>query len=151
MSSISTPSAWNFKRTLDAIVAQRYFNIQCPPTPRLDGQRVLVTGGAHGIGLSVSRGLVQRGAHVVMCGRNEPEGAAAVAELGAANATFVRLDLSDLTAIAPFVSKLKAMGEISVLVANAGVWPTARKTSPQGFELATPPICWAITRCFSRC
>ena len=41
----------------------------CPPTPRLEGQLALVTGGSRGIGLETSRGLAARGAEVVSASR----------------------------------------------------------------------------------
>ena len=42
----------------------------CPQELRMDGRLALVTGGNAGIGLATCRGLLQRGARVVMLSRN---------------------------------------------------------------------------------
>jgi NAD(P)-dependent dehydrogenase (short-subunit alcohol dehydrogenase family) len=129
------------KRMAYAVVAQRYYNIACPAVD-LAGQLFVVTGGAAGIGLGVSKGLVSRGATVVMCGRNAQAGQAAVAELNATRAdasTFLVLDLADLAAVSTFVRALAAFvgkRKITGLIANAGVWPEKSEKSAQGFEAA---------------
>jgi NAD(P)-dependent dehydrogenase (short-subunit alcohol dehydrogenase family) len=79
----------------------------------------------------------------VLCGRNSVEGDKAVKELNslrANSATFVRLDLSDLNEIKPFVTKL-AGRKFNCLIANAGVAPSKHSTSSQGFELAYAVNC----------
>ena len=47
---------------------------------RLAGRTVLVTGGAHGIGLALSRRLLDEGAEVVAVGRNHERVAPRVGE-----------------------------------------------------------------------
>jgi NAD(P)-dependent dehydrogenase (short-subunit alcohol dehydrogenase family) len=110
--------------------------------PRLDGQVVLVTGGSRGIGLETTRGLSLRGAEVISASRDETRGMR-VAEAIRAELTvpvhFAPLDLGDLLSIPrtlDCVRSLLAGRRLSVVVANAGIWPTRHALSAQGHELA---------------
>ncbi|MCG8588534.1 MAG: SDR family NAD(P)-dependent oxidoreductase [Proteobacteria bacterium] len=120
----------------------------CPPTLRLDGQLALVTGGNAGIGLGICRGLLRRGADVVLLSRNESKAAEACARLraeseawGDASGTVdaVRVDLGDLAAVREGARRLASQlrdRRADLLVCNAGVWPLRHSTSSQGHELA---------------
>jgi NAD(P)-dependent dehydrogenase (short-subunit alcohol dehydrogenase family) len=116
----------------------------CPETPRLDGQRALVTGGSEGVGLGTCRGLLQRGARVIMASRSAAKGEFACArlraELGAdAPVGFLPLDLADLSRVREAVKALATQlgGErLDALICNAGLWPRRHHVSPQGYELA---------------
>lgn len=138
----STPSASVLARLTAAVFQQNARTQPCPDTPRLDGQLALVTGGNGGIGLETSLGLARRGATVILCARREAEGLAAVEQVKSQtgqDAFFVKLDLGDLTAVATSVQTLAhtfASRPISVVVANAGLWPQKYHVSPQGYELA---------------
>jgi retinol dehydrogenase-12 len=114
----------------------------CPKTPRLDGQVALVTGGTRGIGLETTRGLALRGAEVISASRDEANGMR-VAETIRADfgvpVHFAPLDLGDLLSIPrslDCVRRLLAGRTLSVVVANAGIWPTRHTCSAQGHELA---------------
>ena len=116
----------------------------CPETPRLDGQTWLVTGGADGVGLGTSRGLLARGARVLSAARSAEKGERAAAALRDAlgpSVPFVHtpLDLADLDGIGPAVALIRdALGgrPLDGLVCNAGLWPQRHGLSPQGHELA---------------
>ncbi|MCO4052867.1 MAG: SDR family oxidoreductase [Bosea sp.] len=86
--------------------------------------RVLVTGGAKGIGAGVVRALVLAGHDVVFTYRSSGEQAAALAgELSAAGGRTVEavpLDLADKAAVAAFCAGADSLGEMSGLVHNAG-------------------------------
>jgi dehydrogenase/reductase SDR family protein 13 len=114
----------------------------CPRTPRLDGQVALVTGGSRGIGLETTRGLALRGAEVISASRDEASGmrvAEAIRAQAGVPAHFAPLDLGDLRSIPrtlDCVRRLLTGRRLSVVVANAGIWPTRRSCSAQGHELA---------------
>lgn len=117
---------------------QRRRSIACPDAPRLDGRRILVTGGNAGIGLATCRGLLERGAEVVMASRNRDEARAACRRLQdetGGSARPVPLDLSDLNSVDGTVAAL-GNDALDGLVFNAGVWPRAYDVSAQGHELA---------------
>jgi NAD(P)-dependent dehydrogenase (short-subunit alcohol dehydrogenase family) len=110
--------------------------------PRLDGQVALVTGGTRGIGLETTRGLALRGAEVICASRGEASGMRAAeairAEFGIP-VHFAPLDLGDLLTIPRMlddVQRLLAGRRLSVLIANAGLWPTRHARSAQGHEIA---------------
>lgn len=86
--------------------------------------RILVTGGAKGIGAGCVRALAAAGFEVVFTYRSSGEQAAALAgELSAAHGVHVEaraLDLADKAAIDAFCGDIDALGEIAGLVHNAG-------------------------------
>ena len=101
----------------------------------LSGKRALVTGASQGIGLASARALRELGAEVVICARGEAALERAAADLGA---LAVPADLS----IAGDVERLLAsVGDIDILVSNAGGPPTGLASElddaawQRGFEL----------------
>ncbi|KAJ9535029.1 hypothetical protein QJQ45_029703 [Haematococcus lacustris] len=114
----------------------------------LAGQRCIVTGGNKGIGLEISRGLMARGAHVVIAARDQQACQLAVKELsnqahpdnpGPADTTrqqlpgscsCAALDLEDYGSVRAFADQqlreLQGSGKkLDVLVNNAGVMGVA--------------------------
>lgn len=88
----------------------------------LAGQTALVTGGTAGIGLESARLLARYGADVIITGRSEQRGAAAVAELGG-GVRFVAADLSDLDSVKSLVRQCG--DDIDIVVNNAASFPGA--------------------------
>ena len=85
----------------------------------LQQARVLVTGGSSGIGLGVARLLVERGAGVAICGRDEARLRRAAKETGA---TALPGDVSVEADAGRLVREtVQALGGYNVLVNNAGV------------------------------
>jgi 3-oxoacyl-[acyl-carrier protein] reductase len=83
------------------------------------GKRILVTGGAQGIGEAVVRRLTADGAAVVSVDRNERAGAA-VAD--AADAMFLRCDIGDPSEVGRVFDRAAAeLGGLDVLVNVAGI------------------------------
>jgi len=81
----------------------------------------IVTGGGSGIGLAISRKLVQNNIHTIIIGRDEQKLCAAKKELGELCET-VNGDLSDLSSIPQLVSTIiERHGRIDILVNNAGI------------------------------
>ncbi|MEV4177956.1 SDR family NAD(P)-dependent oxidoreductase [Nonomuraea sp. NPDC049709] len=87
----------------------------------LTGRRIIVTGGASGIGLETTRALRDAGAEVTVATRNPGPGQQA-------------LDLSDLGSVRSFVAGWT--GPVHAIVANAGIMalPT-RQVAANGWEL----------------
>jgi NAD(P)-dependent dehydrogenase (short-subunit alcohol dehydrogenase family) len=86
----------------------------------LAGRRVLITGGARGIGAALAERLTARGARVAVCGL-EPDGLAAVAG-ACGDAPWRECDVAERDQVDAVVSELVAeLGGLDVVVANAGV------------------------------
>lgn len=90
---------------------------------RLDGKRVLVTGGSRGIGRAIAVGFAREGADVAVLGRNRGTLDAVVEEIAAAGrtGTAVVADVTDLTAVETAVTEaVDRLGGLDVVVNNAG-------------------------------
>lgn len=136
----STPPANVWMRLAMCSFGQQRATQRCPATPRLDGKRALVTGGTNGIGVEIARGLLARGADVILPCRDPQKGNRVRDELlraGGANARIdlVPMDLADLDTVRKAAGEIAAMtSRIDVLVENAGVMERKRSLTPQGFE-----------------
>jgi len=93
--------------------------------PELLGRRIILTGGAQGIGAGLVKALVGEGASVATLDVLEQEGTAVVAEasaLGPGNATFLRCDVSNRAEVfASFGTAVDQLGGLDVLVHVAAV------------------------------
>ena len=87
----------------------------------LTGKRVLITGGAGGIGLATARRFLEEGSQVVLLDRDETACRRAEHELPGV-AGVLRADVSEPSAVAMAFERLHALlGGIDVLVNNAGI------------------------------
>ena len=92
----------------------------------LGGKVALVTGGSKGVGKGISDALIEEGANVCICSRNEDEVRQAASELeerGAqgARALAVVADLTDESERERLVKEtVDALGRVDILVNNAG-------------------------------
>jgi 3-oxoacyl-[acyl-carrier protein] reductase len=87
------------------------------------GRRALVTGGSKGLGFAIAQELVQEGAHVAICARNEHEVVAAAEALRAGGTTVYAqaADVTDADSTRDFVARAaESLGGIDFLVNNAG-------------------------------
>lgn len=94
---------------------------------RLEGQRVLITGGSAGIGLALARALLESGCRVAVCGR-DPERLAA-AEAALPGLETLQADVAeddDLRRLAAGAEE--RLGGLSMLVNNAGIQYQTRYT-----------------------
>ena len=96
----------------------------------LPEQRILVTGSTDGLGRQVAAALAQRGATVLIHGRDPAKVDAAVADTGAAEGLVA--DLADLDAVRGLAGRA---GALDTLVNNAGVIVPERSESADGHEL----------------
>ena len=88
--------------------------------PGLAGQRVAITAGANGIGLSMARVLHSQGATVAICDVDETALELVKSELG--NCLSVRTDVSDPVAVEGFFEAVEnEFGGLDALVNNAGI------------------------------
>ena len=90
---------------------------------RVAGKRVLVTGGASGIGAASARRFAAEGAHVAVVDRDAERGRAVTDELAGrgASARFYRADVGDPGVVGDVVTQVAAdLGGIDVLHSNAG-------------------------------
>ena len=91
---------------------------------QLQGRVVVVTGGASGLGASLSRAFADVGSHVVVADRDAAVALELVTELreqGRA-ATECRCDVTDEDDLSRLVSVADGLGGVHVLVNNAGGW-----------------------------
>ncbi|XP_040912280.1 dehydrogenase/reductase SDR family member on chromosome X-like [Toxotes jaculatrix] len=110
-----------------------------PVMPRQDGKVAIVTGGGRGIGYEVVRHMARLGAHVIIGGRDEQEGLAAVRriceEYREAKVEFKKLDLASLESVRQFVQSFKERDlPLNILVNNAGVMLVPEGRTEDGFE-----------------
>lgn len=81
--------------------------------------RALVTGGSSGIGKEIARCLCDRGAKVVICGRDEEKLRSSALEIGAIP---IRADIAiESNAVSVVREAARILGDYNVLVNNAGV------------------------------
>ena len=85
----------------------------------LVGKRALVTGGGSGIGLAISKGIVENGGSVVIVGRREEALKDACDSMGPM-ASYMVHDVTRLPANPDFVKEIEKGGPIDILVNNAG-------------------------------
>ncbi len=87
----------------------------------LTGKTALVTGSTRGIGRAIAQALVQAGAKVAVCGREQAKAEAVAKELGG-TAMGVALDVGDTASIeAAVAGVVQAFGTVDILVNNAGI------------------------------
>ena len=93
----------------------------------LAGRTALVTGGTSGIGKATSVLLADRGAHVMVSGRDAVRGDAVVHEIRAAGgkADFVAAELGDAETVRTLARDAVHLGggKIDILVNDAGIFP----------------------------
>src|SRR3954470_16998283 len=97
----------------------------------LNGKRVVVTGASKGIGLAITRSLVDEGARVIAGARSLGDGLGALVDGGSVR--HVAVDLSTPDGPAELVAAAAEEGRIDVLVNNVG----GAKVRTNGFLAVT--------------
>lgn len=97
---------------------------------QIAASRVLVTGGASGLGAATARILREEGAEVMLADRDSDRGAALAAEIGAG---FVETDVTSEASAQAAIEAAKAhMGGLNALVNCAGIATAERTVSRNG-------------------
>jgi NAD(P)-dependent dehydrogenase (short-subunit alcohol dehydrogenase family) len=103
--------------------------------PDQRGRVAIVTGANTGLGFETARALAERGASVVLAVRDVGKGRQAAGRI-AGDVTVQELDLSSLDSIRSAAAALRdAHPRIDLLINNAGVMYTPKRTTRDGFEL----------------
>ncbi len=117
-----------------------------PEPGSMDGQVVLITGAASGLGLESAKRLAAAGATVVLTSRTKSKGEQAVEDVKTylgdkgmddAKLYSLELDLDDLGQVKQFPESFKelGLGDVSILMNNAGVMAIPEKElTKDGFE-----------------
>jgi len=104
----------------------------------MSDKAVIVTGGSRGVGHGIALRFLEAGAHVVICGRTQPDG---VPEAGGRAAAFISADVREVEQIESVVAFTTGrFGRLDVLVNNAGGSPEAEAAT------ASPRFSEAIIR-----
>jgi NAD(P)-dependent dehydrogenase (short-subunit alcohol dehydrogenase family) len=89
------------------------------------GTTAVVTGATGGLGYETALALAKAGSEVILTGRDDRKGHAAVEkirrEMTAANISYERLDLASLASVADFAQRMQARQSLDLLINNAGV------------------------------
>ena len=107
----------------------------------MDKQTFIITGGNSGIGKAVAIKIAKKNLHVVIVSRNIEKGKTALEDIkNASNNSEVELIIGNLNSInstkALAQNILKKYSNISVLINNAGIWPTNLELNEDGLEMA---------------
>ena len=87
---------------------------------KLQGKVAVITGGTTGIGLASAKLFVKEGAYVFITGRRQKELDDAVKAIGS-NVTGIQGDIARPADLDSLYERIKKMGRIDVLFANAGI------------------------------
>lgn len=115
-------------RVFNCILGQKGKTISCPEEPRLDGKRVLVTGGAAGVGEFISRDLIARGAEVTAMARGRSQGTNTIEGLKT-----IQADLTNSTSIVTAVNS-HINEPFDIVICNAGLVSREAEVTSDGVE-----------------
>ncbi|ODT99939.1 MAG: short-chain dehydrogenase [Planctomycetes bacterium SCN 63-9] len=110
----------------------------------MEGKTCVVTGGTSGIGRIAAEALARRGARVILVGRSDERGAAAIRGIweatGSRNLDFLRADLSSQADVRKLANQIiDGVPRLDVLINNAGSIFVTRQESADGIEMT-----WAL-------
>jgi WW domain-containing oxidoreductase len=99
----------------------------------LTGKTILITGVNSGLGQESARVLASRGARIIGLARTQAKAAEGMAAVGVEGVA-VACDLSDLGSARAAVEAVRGLGEIDVLLANAGIMALQTLEQVDGIE-----------------
>lgn len=96
------------------------------------GKRFLITGGTSGIGLEAAREIARAGGEVIIAARNPKKADQVASQLGRERVSWIEADFASLQSVREAAQQV---GEIDVLVLNAGIMAIPFTSSLDGFEM----------------
>ena len=109
----------------------------------LKGKRVIVTGGSQGVGLAITKKLVERECLVVICGRNIQKLKTVANELGG-NVIPLEWDVSNTDIVKEKINEATdLLGGLDIVVNNAGIFACRNEWQSESL-LETTPYEWEI-------
>ena len=106
--------------------------------PDQEGKTVVITGANTGLGYEAARVMSERGARVLIACRSEQKAEDAIGRIeqvnGAVDASFVHLDLGDLSSVSDCAEQLLREEKIDVLINNAGIRLPPYELTKDGYE-----------------
>ncbi|MBQ9658671.1 MAG: SDR family oxidoreductase [Clostridia bacterium] len=110
--------------------------VYTPPTEKLKGKKIIITGGGKGIGLAMAKRFIAEGAEVLITGRDEKTLIERSEEL---NCHYLKLDMEDINSFESFILKAETLlNGINCLVNNAGISlheESYKDITTKGFDL----------------
>lgn len=119
-----------------------------------DGQVVVVTGAARGLGRDYAKYFAADGAHVVLADLKEPTSAAADAAKAGPRCLAAQADVTDRDSVAALMRRCRdEFGRLDVLINNAGMWRGLAEAGLLGIDDELWDAAWRLNvtgslRCF---
>lgn len=89
------------------------------PNKRLDGKKIIITGGGRGLGAAMAKKFISEGASVLIAGRNENTLKETATKIGC---QYLLLDVANPSSFEVFMQKANEMlGGVNCIVNNAGI------------------------------
>lgn len=111
---------WIF--SIDEEVIEKTVNIKVLNSNRLNGKRIVITGGGKSLGYFMAKKCIEEGARVIICGRDKATLEQSVKKLGP-KCKYIVYDISNVNSITQFLEDCIHTfgGPIDCLICNAGV------------------------------
>lgn len=102
-------------------------------------ETILITGATNGIGFYTAKALAQLGHTVILHGRDQTKGDAALTEIKKefplADISFVRADFASLAQVRSLADHINSLPNLDILINNAGAMFFNRTLTEDGFEM----------------
>ncbi|MCX8124211.1 MAG: SDR family NAD(P)-dependent oxidoreductase [Spirochaetes bacterium] len=107
----------------------------------MKSRTIVVTGGNAGIGKAIATELAKQNHHVIIISRNPVKGQKACDEIknatGNLHVDVIVGDLGSIQSVKNIAQNIiNKFPDVSVLINNAGIWPTKLEINPDGLEMA---------------